>query len=241
MSNVTRARRQVRLSRALGLALTPKAVKHFEKRPYPPGEHGRARRRTESDYAVRLREKQRLRAQYARVGATTSIMEIQGATSVVETLDGAPNAYEIARTLVRQGYRGCWVIALGTNDTADVYVGSSVSLAARIQRMMSVIGNQPVLWVNVVSETTSGPYSEANMRLWNQALLAACPRYPNMRVLNWAALAQPGWFIADGLHYNSIGSAARAAAFANGLAEAFPAPSSSGSAGRGGPAGCEVL
>jgi small subunit ribosomal protein S4 len=65
MSSVTRSRRQVRLSRALGLALTPKAVKHFEKRPYPPGEHGRARRRTESDYAVRLREKQRLRAQDA--------------------------------------------------------------------------------------------------------------------------------------------------------------------------------
>lgn len=65
MSAVTRSRRQVRLSRALGLPLTPKAVKHFEKRPYPPGEHGRARRRTESDFAVRLREKQRLRAQYA--------------------------------------------------------------------------------------------------------------------------------------------------------------------------------
>ena len=65
MSSVTRSRRQVRLSRSLGIALTPKAVKHFEKRPYPPGEHGRARRRTESDYAVRLREKQRLRAQYA--------------------------------------------------------------------------------------------------------------------------------------------------------------------------------
>jgi len=64
VSSVTRARRQVRLSRALGLALTPKAVRHFEKRPYGPGEHGRARRRTESDYAVRLREKQRLRAQY---------------------------------------------------------------------------------------------------------------------------------------------------------------------------------
>ena len=64
VSSVTRSRRQVRLSRALGLALTPKAVKHFEKRPYPPGEHGRARRRTESNFAVRLREKQRLRAQY---------------------------------------------------------------------------------------------------------------------------------------------------------------------------------
>ena len=64
MTSVQRARRQVRLSRALGLALTPKAVKHFEKRPYPPGEHGRTARRKESDYAVRLREKQRLRAQY---------------------------------------------------------------------------------------------------------------------------------------------------------------------------------
>ena len=61
---VSRTRRQVRLSRALGIALTPKAVKYFEKRPYGPGEHGRARKRTESDYAVRLKEKQRLRAQY---------------------------------------------------------------------------------------------------------------------------------------------------------------------------------
>ncbi|MDR2379350.1 MAG: 30S ribosomal protein S4 [Bifidobacteriaceae bacterium] len=64
MTSVRRARRQVRESRALGLALTPKAVKYFDKRPYPPGEHGRGRRRTESDYAIRLREKQRLRAQY---------------------------------------------------------------------------------------------------------------------------------------------------------------------------------
>lgn len=64
MTNIQRARRQVRLSRALGIALTPKAQRLFEKRPYAPGEHGRTRRRTESDYAVRLREKQRLRAQF---------------------------------------------------------------------------------------------------------------------------------------------------------------------------------
>ncbi|SNS37941.1 small subunit ribosomal protein S4 [Micrococcales bacterium KH10] len=65
MSSVTRSRRQVRLSRALGIPLTPKAARHFEKRPYAPGEHGRSRRGSESDYAVRLREKQRLRAQYS--------------------------------------------------------------------------------------------------------------------------------------------------------------------------------
>ena len=48
MTNVQRSRRQVRLSRALGIALTPKAQRIFEKRPYAPGEHGRTRRRTES-------------------------------------------------------------------------------------------------------------------------------------------------------------------------------------------------
>lgn len=64
MANNTRARRKVRLSRSLGLALTPKAEKYMERRPYGPGQHGRARKKQDSDYAVRLREKQRLRAQY---------------------------------------------------------------------------------------------------------------------------------------------------------------------------------
>ena len=59
-----RSRRQVRQSRALGIALTPKAARYLEKRPYAPGEHGRTKRKADSDYAVRLREKQRLREQY---------------------------------------------------------------------------------------------------------------------------------------------------------------------------------
>ncbi|BDZ56303.1 30S ribosomal protein S4 [Agromyces marinus] len=58
------SRSKTRLSRALGVALTPKAAKYMEKRPYAPGEHGRTKRKQDSDYAVRLREKQRLRAQY---------------------------------------------------------------------------------------------------------------------------------------------------------------------------------
>ncbi|HEV7933513.1 MAG TPA: 30S ribosomal protein S4 [Actinomadura sp.] len=60
---MNRSRPKVRLSRALGIPLTPKAVPYFERRPYPPGVHGRGRKQ-ESDYKVRLREKQRLRAQY---------------------------------------------------------------------------------------------------------------------------------------------------------------------------------
>ncbi len=56
-------RPKVRLSRRLGLPLTPKAVSYFERRPFPPGEHGR-KRKQQSDYSTRLLEKQRLRAQY---------------------------------------------------------------------------------------------------------------------------------------------------------------------------------
>jgi len=64
VSTRSRTRSKTRLSRALGIPLTPKAAKYLEKRPYAPGEHGRTKRKTDSDYAVRLREKQRLRAQY---------------------------------------------------------------------------------------------------------------------------------------------------------------------------------
>jgi small subunit ribosomal protein S4 len=60
---VNTPRPKVRLSRRLGLPLTPKAVSYFERRPHPPGEHGR-KRRQQSDYSTRLLEKQRLRAQY---------------------------------------------------------------------------------------------------------------------------------------------------------------------------------
>jgi small subunit ribosomal protein S4 len=56
-------RPKVRLSRAIGMPLTPKCVRYFERRPYPPGVHGQKRRK-ESDFQLRLREKQRLRYQY---------------------------------------------------------------------------------------------------------------------------------------------------------------------------------
>jgi lysophospholipase L1-like esterase len=155
-------------------------------------------------------------------------MRIVGGTSIVETLPGTENAYQMAQTLVRQGYRGCWVLALGTNDAADVFVGSNVGLRARVKEMMSLIGDQPVMWVNTVTLVSTGPYAEANMRRWNQAVSSACPRYPDMAVFDWAGVAQRSWFIPDGIHYSSEGSAKRAAAIADALATAFPAGDPSG-------------
>jgi hypothetical protein len=99
--------------------------------------------------------RQRLAAQYARVGATSQRCDISSARSIVETLRGQTNGHVAATQLIDKGFHGCWVIALGDNDTADVYVGSTVSLPTRIARMMSAIGDQPVLWVNVKSLLTS--------------------------------------------------------------------------------------
>ena len=167
--------------------------------------------------------RQRIAAQYARVGVTTFIPEISGARSIVETYEGQPNAYTVAQQQVQQGYRGCWVLALGTNDAADVYVGSPVSLATRIKEMMSLIGHQPVMWVTVKSLLATGPYAESNMLAWDQALIQACASYPDMRVYDWAAAAKDRWFISDGIHYTSAGYAARARLIAQALARAFPA------------------
>jgi peptidoglycan/LPS O-acetylase OafA/YrhL len=165
----------------------------------------------------------RIPARYADVGVKHSIMKIVGATSVIESLPGTPNAYDMASQVKQSGFNGCWVLALGTNDTADVYVGSNVGRLARIQKMMNLIGNQPVMWVEVSSLLSTGPYSEQNMELWNQALQQAQAQYPNMRIYNWPAVAQRSWFINDGIHYTTIGYAHRATAIADALAEAFPA------------------
>ena len=61
MSN---SRPKVRIARALGTALTPKAAKIMERRPSTPGQHGLGRRKSPSVYKTQLVEKQKLKATY---------------------------------------------------------------------------------------------------------------------------------------------------------------------------------
>ena len=175
---------------------------------------------------------QRLAAQYREVGVRRSWIDASGGRSMVEEMPGQVNGYDTARAMVSRGFRGCWVIALGTNDTANVSAGSNVGRMARIQELMSVARGAPVMWVNVKTLDPSGPWAEANMQLWNDTLLQACRQYPNLRIFDWAAAAQDGWFISDGIHYTPAGYAARAHLIARALARAFP---------RSGPAaGCVI-
>jgi peptidoglycan/LPS O-acetylase OafA/YrhL len=167
---------------------------------------------------------QRIEARYAEVGAVEQHMEISGARSIEETFEGEPNAQEVAEAWKYEGFKGCWVLALGTNDSANVAVGSAVDERERIDKMMAILVGEPVMWVNVRSIVESGdPYSTENAEKWDEELVAACAAYPNMRVYDWASDVKDAWFIDDGIHFTSPGYAARAQLIAQALAHAFPA------------------
>ena len=169
-------------------------------------------------------ESQRIEAQYGDVGVTEEHMEISGARSIEERFEGEPNAQEVAEAWKIEGFKGCWVLALGTNEAANVFVGSAVGEMERIEIMMNTIGDEPVMWVNVRSLVEEGdPYAAKNMEKWDEELLVACRRYPNMRVYDWASDVKDAWFIEDGIHFTSPGYAARSELIAHALAHAFPA------------------
>lgn len=54
---------RVRVLRALGSELPGLSRKKSERRPYPPGQHGQKRRK-QSEFGLRLLEKQKLRMNY---------------------------------------------------------------------------------------------------------------------------------------------------------------------------------
>jgi peptidoglycan/LPS O-acetylase OafA/YrhL len=177
---------------------------------------------TSNDYIPN--QKLQLPEQLSDHGVQTTIPEISGARSIIETFEGQPNAATVAQDHIQQGFKGCWILALGTNEVDNVHDGGP-SYQVRIDRMMSLIGKQdPVMWIAAITLLPpDNPYSEAQMQKWNQTLLANCPRYPNMRVFNWPAYAKQKWFISDGIHYYSPGYVARSHDIALGLAHAFPA------------------
>lgn len=169
---------------------------------------------------------ERLQAQLADFGVGTVYPEISGARSIVETFEGQPNAATVAQDHISAGFKGCWIVAMGLNDVDNQNTGGNVGYAERIQRMMSIIGHQPVLWVDAITLLSDGPYKEGDMQRWNATLLAACKSYPNLRVYDWAARAKRRWFIPDGIHYYTPGYIAKTHLTAQALATAFPAGAS---------------
>ena len=113
-----------------------------------------------------------------------------------------------------------WVIALGTNDTANVAVGAAYTRAQAIDQMMGVLpAGAPVVWVDTFSQLSTTPYSNANMLAWNAALEAAKARWPNLIVYPWSVVAKTGAAkFSDGLHHTSAGYDVRNRAIAHFIA-----------------------
>ena len=129
----------------------------------------------------------RIAAQYHRVGVRDVETDISGARSIVEMYKGEPNAFDATKARIDDGYDGCWVFAMGTNDTANQYVGGVVPMHDRIERLMDAIDGQPALWLTVKSRLSSGPWADSQMQKWNDALLKAANATPTCASTTGAA------------------------------------------------------
>ncbi len=164
----------------------------------------------------------RIDAQYKLFGATNVGTDILGARSIVERWNNQPNAEDAVKTQIASGYNGCWVFAMGINEAANQAVGGNTSFDTRIDLLMRHVGDSPVLWITAKTLLTKTAYAEVQMQKWNDALVAACAKYPNMRVYDWAAEVQDPWFGPDKIHFSTTGWRERAHRIAEATAIAFP-------------------
>ncbi|HFG8935166.1 acyltransferase family protein [Corynebacterium striatum] len=166
---------------------------------------------------------------YQNVGAQEVVADVTGARSTVEALEGDPTILDSVNQLLGQGYgaESCWVIGAGVNDAANRAVGGSGEEDWRVDQIMQVLGDAPVMWPTAKTNLDSGAYANANMAPFNEALLRARDRYPNLVVYDWASDVHTEWFLSgDDVHYSTEGNEKRAEYFAKAIALAFPADGS---------------
>ncbi len=164
-----------------------------------------------------------LGVKYQGVGVSTVYPDNDEARAIIEQPRAEPNALQVAQGVRDHGYHGCWVLMIGTNDAANIANGATPGAEDRIRMMMNVIGDDPVLWVDTVTQRTEDAYRNASMLAWNDDLYRVVADYPNARVFRWYDVVQPEWFRNDGVHYTVEGSAQRAALTAQALVDQFPA------------------
>jgi small subunit ribosomal protein S4 len=147
---------KVKIARALGLALTPKAARIMERRTNRPGQHGATTRRKVSDYKKQLLEKQRLRAQYniserQLQNLFTTATRLTGNTGVrlLQLLELRLDAVVLRAGLVRTIYAARQAVTHGhilvngrksDRPARRLRPGDVVSLAARSRDLAAFTG-----------------------------------------------------------------------------------------------------
>jgi hypothetical protein len=166
---------------------------------------------------------ERLDSQYRAVGVADPRIDGKVGRTIHEVTNNMQAGVDAAQQARASGYQGCWVVELGTNDVALLAEQkSTVGPRQRIDEMMAVIGNEPVMWLTTVTQVEKGPYDSANMEAWNTILRDAKKSYPNMVLFDWASVARPTWFSDDGIHYTPEGFKEMARLVPTELAELLP-------------------
>jgi lysophospholipase L1-like esterase len=96
-----------------------------------------------------------------------------------------------------------WIVALGTNDVATT--GDPNVMRARIEQLLTTIGDHRVLWVNVWRSDTAALSERA--RQFNDVLASVASERPGVDVVDWAheVDGRPELFGADKVHLNLRG------------------------------------
>ena len=169
---------------------------------------------------------QNLQGQLKSVGVSTFDADISGARSIIESFEREPSGKQVVQKYAAAGYQGCWIIALGNVDAATVekYAPDTTTIEARINTVMDTIGkDQPVLWLTTRTIREKGSFPARAYPPWNQGLVDACSRYPNLRVYDWASANKTAWFGPDRIHSSTTGYRHKAELTAAAMTTAFPA------------------
>jgi hypothetical protein len=166
---------------------------------------------------------ERLDSQYRAVGVADVRTDGGVGRTIHEVSNGQQPGVEIARQARANGYKGCWVVELGTNDVALLaQMQTTVGPRQRIDEMMAIIGDEPAMWLTTVTQVAEGDYDSANMEAWNSILRDAKKSYPNMLVYDWASVARSNWFVDDGIHNTPTGVTEMARLIPTELAKLVP-------------------
>ncbi|SDH61884.1 small subunit ribosomal protein S4 [Sinosporangium album] len=176
---------KVRLSRRAGVPLTRKAVRYFEARPYPPGEHGRkTNRRNAGDYGTRLMEKQKLRWYYdvsekqlrrywdialrkpGRSGAELVVLLETRLASIVLRAGLAPSIYA-ARQYITHGH----ITVDGRKVDIPSYLvkpGQTIGVRSRSRQMQPFVAATE----GIYADDRTAPYLSVDLKELRVTLLA---------------------------------------------------------------------
>lgn len=150
----------------------------------------------------------------ADAGVETLEYDILGGRSFVE---GSNNGIEALRGINDRSTPDCYALIMGTNDAANIQVGSSYDVNERAKRVMDDTGSAPVFWFSpVISDGasvngytastadnfTSGllDYAQTVTRLW---VVDTRRAYESVAGKNGLPSSVDGFFEPDGIHYPS--------------------------------------